>query len=141
MISSHKRLMKFKRSFNMSSVDCDDLNSQGEQFFSIQSLLGTLPTRNINFSDPYSISGNIAGGTGSFNGTADRRWISGGVVARLRGTSTLEIESKLVFNARDAVDFQPGDLGASIERVFRPPRFPGEPRPRMGRGISREPRR
>ena len=108
--------------FSSGSLDCDDDVAHGGQTFDIRSLLSGANRRtNINFSDAFSIPGNIAGGDGQFLSRLDDRFVTGNVTATLRGETTVVVESQLTFHVIDAVDFQPGDLGASIERVFTVP--------------------
>lgn len=78
-------------------------------------------TRVINFGDPYSIPGNIAGGTGRWLTRPDSRTIEGQVIVRRTGPTTISVESRLKVVIKDAIDFEPGDLGASIERIFTVP--------------------
>ncbi|MGB8169542.1 MAG: carboxypeptidase regulatory-like domain-containing protein [Chthoniobacteraceae bacterium] len=118
---------KIRDKFASGELTCDNFGDS--RTFSLAELFdpGMLQLDGaLNFSDPFSIPGNTAGGNGSWapgNRPArpDSRRLSGDVVATLSGKTTLVVESKIKLTVKDAIDFMPGDLGASIERVFTVP--------------------
>ncbi|HEX6371352.1 MAG TPA: DUF4157 domain-containing protein [Longimicrobium sp.] len=82
---------------------------------------GEMENRNINFSNPFSIAGNIAGGIGSSDAGPDTRKITRANVAMekvpLVGNSGyINLELIPHYEVFDAVDFCPGDCGAFVEQ-------------------------
>jgi hypothetical protein len=82
--------------------------------------------RDIDFSNPLSIAGNIAGGVGSSDAGPDERRIQWGNVMLERtpligGVGYTSIETTLHYEVLDAVDFCPGGCGAFIEQHYTIP--------------------
>ena len=77
--------------------------------------------RPINFSNPFSIAGHIAGGIGSSDAGPDYRNINYGNVTLektpvIGGTGYVSVETTLQYEVFDAVDFCPGDCGSPLEQ-------------------------
>jgi uncharacterized protein DUF4157 len=80
-----------------------------------------LDNRPMNFSNPLSIAGHIAGGIGSSDAGPDRRSIAYGNVMLtktplLGSAGYVRVETFLNYEVRDAVDFCPGDCGSPAEQ-------------------------
>ena len=87
---------------------------------------GELGFRNINYSNPFSIAGHIAGGIGSSDAGADYRKVTEGEVALTRtplvaGTGYTTIETTLHYEVGDAIDFCPGGCGSPLEQTITIP--------------------
>jgi hypothetical protein len=77
--------------------------------------------RPINYSNPFSIAGHIAGGIGSSDAGPDYRRILWGNVTLERipligSTGYVSVETTLHYEVFDAVDFCPGDCGSPAEQ-------------------------
>jgi hypothetical protein len=104
----------------------------GELTIPIQTLLGReVLERPLNYSLPGDIPWNIAGGVGyrtclcphSCGGSCgqaydDRRKVTGNVIVRTAGETSVEVSFDLRFTVQDTIDFVPGDLGAIAERII-----------------------
>lgn len=82
---------------------------------------GELDSRPINYSNPFSIAGHIAGGIGSSDAGADYRKIEWGKatltkVPLIGSTGYVHVETTLHYEVFDAIDFCPGDCGSSAEQ-------------------------
>ncbi len=90
----------------------------------------------LNYSNPFDIPGNTAGGVGAWGALpfsastfADSRKLSGSIVLKKNTDdcgmiTSIDLESDFKITVDDALDFIPGDLGAGIEQVFtRPMRY------------------
>lgn len=82
--------------------------------------------RPINFSNPFSIAGHIAGGVGSSDAGADyRKIIHGNVtlekVPLIGSTGYIFIKTTLRYEIFDALDFCPGQCGSTAEQIFTVP--------------------
>ncbi|MCA9561988.1 MAG: hypothetical protein KC561_00800 [Myxococcales bacterium] len=79
----------------------------------------------MNFSNPVTIPGNLAGGVGAGAGGGDKRQVSGFVSvlseAKDNQTTLLDFKPAFVYKVIDTVDFLPGDAGSGIEQVFTVP--------------------
>ncbi|HEV3037642.1 MAG TPA: DUF4157 domain-containing protein [Candidatus Angelobacter sp.] len=82
--------------------------------------------RDINFSNPFSIAGNIAGGISGSDAGPDLRRIEWGNVFLERkplagGIGYTNLETTLHYEVLDAIDFCPGSCGATIEQQYTIP--------------------
>jgi hypothetical protein len=82
--------------------------------------------RPINYSNPLSIAGHIAGGIGSSDAGPDYRKVTYGNVALTKvplvgSTGYTHVETTLHYEVFDAVDFCPGDCGSPAEQVVTVP--------------------
>ena len=82
--------------------------------------------RPINFNNPFSIAGHIAGGIGSSDAGPDYRKINYGNVTLektpvIGGTGYVSVETTLQYEVFDAVDFCPGDCGSRAEQLVTIP--------------------
>ena len=82
--------------------------------------------RPINYSNPFSVAGHIAGGIGSSDAGPDYRKITYGNVTLekvpvIGNTGYVRVETTLHYEVFDAVDFCPGDCGSPLEQVVTIP--------------------
>ncbi|WP_315817957.1 DUF4157 domain-containing protein [Paraflavitalea speifideaquila] len=82
--------------------------------------------RPINYSNPFSIAGHVAGGIGSSDAGPDYRKITYGNVTLektplIGSTGYVTVETTLQYEVFDAVDFCPGDCGAGFEQYITIP--------------------
>jgi len=82
--------------------------------------------RPINYSNPLSIAGHIAGGTGSSDAGPDTRTITGGMVSLTKtplagGVGYVAAEVTLHYDVFDTIDFCPGDSGSPAEGCITVP--------------------
>lgn len=85
-----------------------------------------MDNRPINYSNPFSIAGHIAGGIGSSDAGPDYRKINYGNVTLekipvIGGTGYVSVETTLQYEVFDAVDFCPGDCGSPAEQLITIP--------------------
>lgn len=85
-----------------------------------------MDNRPINYSNPFSVAGHIAGGIGSSDAGDDYRKITRANVALEKTTligSTGYVSVELIphYEVFDAIDFCPGDCGSSAEQVITVP--------------------
>jgi hypothetical protein len=84
-----------------------------------------MDNRPINYSNPFSIAGHIAGGIGSSDAGADNRKVWGNVtlekVPLIGSTGYVSVETTLHYEVFDAVDFCPGDCGSPAEQLVTVP--------------------
>ena len=85
-----------------------------------------MDNRPINYSNPFSVAGHIAGGIGSSDAGPDYRKITYGNVTLERvpiigGTGYVSVETTLQYEVFDAVDFCPGDCGSPLEQLVTIP--------------------
>ena len=85
-----------------------------------------MDNRSINYSNPFSIAGHIAGGIGSSDAGADYRKINYGNVTLekvpiIGSTGYVTVETTLQYEIFDAIDFCPGDCGAPHEQIVTIP--------------------
>jgi hypothetical protein len=84
-----------------------------------------MDNRPINYSNPLSIAGHIAGDIGSSDGGADYRKAWGNVtlekVPLIGSTGYVLVETTLHYEVFDAIDFCPGDCGSSAEQLVTVP--------------------
>jgi hypothetical protein len=85
-----------------------------------------LDDRPINYSNPFSIAGHIAGGIGSSDAGPDYRRIQWGNATLERvplvgGIGYVTVETTLHYEVFDAVDFCPGDCGSPTEQLITVP--------------------
>jgi Domain of unknown function (DUF4157) len=85
-----------------------------------------LDDRPINYSNPFSIAGHIAGGIGSSDAGPDYRKIQWGNATLERvplvgGIGYTSVETTLHYEVFDAVDFCPGDCGSLAEQLITIP--------------------
>jgi len=85
-----------------------------------------MDNRPINYSNPFSIAGHIAGGIGSSDAGPDYRKIEWGNVMLERdplalGHGYTSVETTLHYEVFDAVDFCPGDCGSPAEQIVTIP--------------------
>jgi hypothetical protein len=84
-----------------------------------------LNDRPINYSNPFSISGHIAGGIGSSDAGPDSRKASGNVtlekVPLIGSSGYVKVDTYLTYDVFDAVDFCPGDCGSPAEQIVTVP--------------------
>jgi hypothetical protein len=73
----------------------------------------------LEFGNPFTIPGNIAGGVGSGDAEADRRFVSGGkVTLRESAPGVFWVDVDIEFTITDTIDFCPGDPGLGIEQIY-----------------------
>jgi len=82
--------------------------------------------RPINYRNPFSVAGHIAGGIGSSDAGLDYRKITSGNVTLekipvIGGTGYVSVETTLHYEIFDAIDFCPGDCGSSAEQYITVP--------------------
>ncbi|MCU1502181.1 MAG: hypothetical protein JWM12_1535 [Ilumatobacteraceae bacterium] len=81
--------------------------------------------RPINYSNPLSIAGHIAGGIGSSDAGPDVRKVSGNVTLErvtLFGSALyVKVETTLHYDIFDSIDFCPGDCGSPAEQLVTIP--------------------
>jgi hypothetical protein len=81
--------------------------------------------RPINYSNPLSIAGHIAGGIGSSDAGDDRRSVRGNVtlerVTLFGAQAYTKVETTLHYEILDAIDFCPGDCGSPAEQLITVP--------------------
>jgi hypothetical protein len=85
-----------------------------------------LDNRPINYSNPFSIAGHIAGGIGSSDAGNDYRKVLWGNVTLekvplIGSTGYVSVETFLHYEVFDAVDFCPGDCGSPAEQLITIP--------------------
>lgn len=84
-----------------------------------------MDNRPINFSNPFSIAGHIAGGIGSSDAGNDSRKVSGNVtlerVTAFGSALYTKVETTLHYEIFDAIDFCPGDCGSKAEQLVTVP--------------------
>jgi len=85
-----------------------------------------LDNRPINYSNPFSIAGHIAGGIGSSDAGDDYRKVLWGnatleKVPLVGSTGYVSVETTLHYEVFDAVDFCPGDCGSPAEQMITVP--------------------
>jgi len=85
-----------------------------------------LDDRPINYSNPFSIAGHVAGGIGSSDAGPDYRRIQWGNATLERvplvgGIGYVTVETTLHYEVFDAVDLCPGDCGSPAEQVITVP--------------------
>jgi hypothetical protein len=85
-----------------------------------------LDNRPINYSNPFSIAGHIAGGIGSSDAGADYRKVLWGNVTLERiplilSTAYVHAQTTLHYEVFDAIDFCPGDCGSRLEQLVTVP--------------------
>ncbi|MEO6949669.1 MAG: DUF4157 domain-containing protein [Ginsengibacter sp.] len=85
-----------------------------------------MDNRPINYSNPFSIAGHIAGGIGSSDAGPDYRKINYGNVTLEKipiagGIGYISVEITLHYEVFDAVDFCPGDCGSGAEQKITIP--------------------
>jgi hypothetical protein len=85
-----------------------------------------LDDRPINFSNPFSIAGHIAGGIGSSDAGVDYRKVLWGNVTLERiplvgSTGYIHAQTTLHYEVFDAIDFCPGDCGSPAEQLVTVP--------------------
>jgi hypothetical protein len=84
-----------------------------------------MDNRPINYSNPFSIAGHIAGGIGSSDAGADYRKAWGNVtlekVPLIGSTGYVLVETTLHYEVFDAIDFCPGDCGSPAEQLVTVP--------------------
>jgi hypothetical protein len=85
-----------------------------------------LDNRPINYSNPFSIAGHIAGGIGSSDAGNDYRKVLWGnatleKVPVIGSTGYVSVETTLHYEVFDAVDFCPGDCGSPAEQLITVP--------------------
>lgn len=84
-----------------------------------------MDNRPINYSNPFSIAGHIAGGIGSSDAGADYRKVWGNVtlekVPLIGSTGYVSVETTLHYEVFDAIDFCPGDCGSLAEQQVTVP--------------------
>jgi len=85
-----------------------------------------LDDRPINFSNPFSIAGHIAGGIGSSDAGPDYRKVLWGnatleKVPLIGSTGYVKVETTLHYEVFDAIDFCPGDCGSPAEQIVTVP--------------------
>lgn len=119
---------KLRDKFVSGELTCENFDAGGRRSFPLSTLFESIELKpHLNFNDAFSIPGNTAGGMGAWNDRVramtrlDQREFSGDVIARIVNGNTLEVESRIQVTIRDAIDFEPGDLGDSIELVFTVP--------------------
>ena len=80
--------------------------------------------KGMNFGNPATIPGNLAGGVGGGDVLEDKRQVTGyvAVYAEMTPTETkIDFKPAFVFHIVDTVDFLPGDIGAGFEQIFTVP--------------------
>ncbi len=82
--------------------------------------------RDINYSNPFSVAGHIAGGIGSSDAGQDYRKIEWGNVTLVKtpligSTGYVSVETTLHYEVFDAIDFCPGDCGSPAEQWITVP--------------------
>jgi hypothetical protein len=82
--------------------------------------------RPINYSNPFSIAGHIAGGVGSSDAGPDTRKVAWGNVTLEKtpivgGVGYVSVEATLHYEVFDTVDFCPGDPGSPLEACITIP--------------------
>jgi hypothetical protein len=81
--------------------------------------------RPINYSNPLSIAGHIAGGIGSSDAGVDYRKVWGNVtlekIPLIGSTGYIHAETTLHYEVFDAIDFCPGDCGSPAEQLITIP--------------------
>ena len=103
------------------------LNDNTPTIMSIENFLShaEMDNRPINYSNPFSIAGHIAGGIGSSDAGPDYRKVWGNVELErtpLIGSTGYErVETTLHYEVFDAVDFCPGDCGSPAEQLITVP--------------------
>jgi Domain of unknown function (DUF4157) len=85
-----------------------------------------MDNRPINYSNPFSVAGHIAGGIGSSAAGPDYRKITYGNVTLekvpiIGNTGYVSVETTLQYEVFDAVDFCPGDCGSFAEQIITIP--------------------
>lgn len=85
-----------------------------------------LDNRPINYSNPFSIAGHIAGGIGSSDAGDDYRKVLWGNVTLEKvplvgSTGYVSVETTLHYEVFDAIDFCPGDCGSPAEQLITIP--------------------
>jgi hypothetical protein len=85
-----------------------------------------LVAENMNFDQPLTKPGNVAGGVSSSDAGPDRRQVSGGIRFRVVREKAgepvqVEIQPQFRFLVTDAIDFCPGGAGAGFEKKFTVP--------------------
>jgi hypothetical protein len=84
-----------------------------------------MDNRPINYSNPFSIAGHIAGGIGSSDAGDDYRKVWGNVtlekVPLIGSTGYVSVGTTLHYEVFDAIDFCPGDCGSPAEQVVTVP--------------------
>jgi len=85
-----------------------------------------LDNRPINYSNPFSIAGHIAGGIGSSDAGPDYRKVLWGNATLektplIGSTGYVSVETTLHYEVFDAVDFCPGDCGSRAEQAITIP--------------------
>jgi hypothetical protein len=95
---------------------------------SLANFLSTAEMNNrpINYGNPFSIAGHIAGGIGSSDAGPDYRKINYANVTLekipiIRGTGYISVEVTPQYEVFDAVDFCPGDCGSPAEQLITIP--------------------
>lgn len=85
-----------------------------------------MENRPINYTNPFSVAGHIAGGIGSSEAGDDQRKIIKGNVTLERvplvgSTGYVKVDVSLKYEIFDAIDFCPGDCGSSAEQLITVP--------------------
>ena len=84
-----------------------------------------MDNRPINYSNPFSIAGHLAGGIGSSDAGDDYRKVWGNVtlerVPLIGSAGYVSVETTLHYEVFDAIDFCPGDCGSAAEQVVTVP--------------------
>ena len=103
------------------------LNDYTPTIMSIENFLShsEMDNRPINYSNPFSIAGHIAGGIGSSDAGPDYRKVWGNVELEktplIGSTGYVRVETTLHYEVFDAVDFCPGDCGSPAEQLITVP--------------------
>lgn len=128
-IKSHKAYIRQAIKSRLASIDCSKLKGE----YTLDELIPFAITPEItedilDFGNPFTIPGNIAGGVGKApeQQPPDTRSVSGVVFVKQINDpcgrlKSLEVRTVLDYNIKDTIDFCPGNDGAVLEKVLTIP--------------------